>query len=179
MTEQPPEGGGTPLVDAFTRAMSGKAESRAPGSVRGAVDRYNWTSRDIAREFGVSERTARRWRQQDRIPERRAGQWRDVTRREADRRQRQQIERRGIQQMNVTGIYRVSRSRYRARGVAPVRIGPGADRITGAQMRDVFRSLDEGNRDEAERQLNEALAAAYGAPGLNVEQVDSLNYSVR
>jgi Homeodomain-like domain-containing protein len=168
----------TPLTDALAGAMAGKADARAPTSVHGAVDRFGWTTRDIAREFNVSERTARRWRQQDRIPERRAGQWRNITRREATRRQREQIERRGIKNMSVTGVYRVSRSRYRARGGAAVRI-MGDNRITGETMRGVFSALDEGRADDAERLMNDALADAYGAPGLQIESVDSISYTVR
>ena len=179
MSETPPEGGpGRPLLDAFTAAMAGKAETRAPTSVHGAVERFGWSTRDVAREFGVSERTARRWRQQDRIPARRAEQWREVTRTAAAARQRAQIEARGLRGLTVTGEYRVSRSRYRARGNAPVRI-MGDNRITGATMREVFSALDRGDADAAEAQLNDALADAYGAPGLSIESVDSLTYTVR
>ena len=170
-----------PLTEGLTRAMAGKAEARAPATVSGAVDRYGWTSRDIAQRFGVSERTARRWRQYDRIPERRAGQWRDVTREAAAERQRRQIAARGLSGMAVTGIYRVSRSRYRAGARMPVRIMPG-ERIPGAAMRDVFGALDEGRADDAERLLNDALHAGYQLPGaaaLEFEHVESLSYTVR
>lgn len=179
MTE-PPEGAPSahPLTDAFTRAMASKADVRAPTSVHGATDRFGWSTRDLAQRMNVSERTARRWRQQDRIPPRRAEQWREATRTAAAERQRRQIETRGLRDLSVTGEYRVSRSRYRARPDRPIRIGPVRDRITGETMRGVFDALDRGDADAAEAQLNRALGDAYGAP-IEMQTVDDLSYRVR
>jgi hypothetical protein len=176
MTE-PPRPTGGPLTSGLVRAM--QAKQHPPSTPLGAGARFGWGSGDIASLMNVSPRTARRWRQQNRIPAHRQSEWQRVTRDETARRQREQIEARGLRNMRVTGEYRVSRSRYRARPGAPVRIGPGADRISGATMRDVFTALDEGREDDAERVLNDALADAYGAPGLRIESVDDLNYTVR
>ena len=179
---RPPEGGDqaeapTPLLSAFLGAMEGRAERSAPSDVGRAVERYGWSTRDLARELGVSERTARRYRQQDRIPDRRAARWREVVKSEATARQRERIERRGLTRMDVTGTYEISagRRRFRANRNAPVRFVQG--RITGAQMRDVFGALDRGEAGEAETLLNGALADAYGAGGLVVTEVEGLDYS--
>lgn len=176
MTEQTPPGGmpdPTPLLSAFTRALEAKAERRAPTSVSGAVERYGWSTRELARRMGVSERTARRYRQQDRIPAGKAAKWADQTKAAATDRQRERITRRGLSSMNVTGTYRISRSRYRARKDAAVRFVTG--RITGAQMRAVF---DAATPEEAEELLNDALAEAYGAPGLAFEEVEGLDFTI-
>lgn len=181
MTEQTPPGGGdqgeapdpTPLLSAFTAAMEAKADRRAPTSVAGAIERYGWTTRDLAREMGVSERTARRYRQQNRIPGMKAERWREVNRNAATARQRERITRRGLRGMNVEGTYRISRSRYRARRDFPVRFVEG--RITGAQMREVFGAATPA---EAEELLNDALAEAYGAPGLYFEDVEGLDFTI-
>jgi hypothetical protein len=159
--------------------MAGKAETRAPGSVREAQGRYGWNTRDIAQRFNVSGRTARRWVQQDRIPARRAEQFRAVVRAQAAAGQRRQIEARGLSGLRVTGIYRVSANRYRARSNAAVRIMPGG-RISGSTMREVFRAVDEGRGGEAERMMSDALTRAYGASSpVRFEDVDSLSYRVR
>jgi len=184
MTEQTPPGGGqgeggadpTPLLSAFTSAMESRAERRAPSSVSGAVERYGWNTRELAQRMGVSERTARRYRQQDRIPRMRADRWREVTRDAAIDRQRKRIERRGLSGMNVQGTYHVStpRNRYRARRDFPVRFDQG--RITGAQMREVFAASSPA---EAEQLLNDALSEAYiGASGLEFDEVESLDFSI-
>jgi hypothetical protein len=141
------------------------------------MERFGWTTRDVATRFGVSERTARRWRQQDRIPERRAGDWQRETRAEARARTRQRIEKRGIRHMSATGPYKISKSRYRATAGAPVRILEG-NKITPAQMRGVFAAADSGDMDAADALLNEALAGAYEAGGLEMEDVESLEWGV-
>jgi len=176
VTEQtPPEGGpeATPLLSAFTAAMEARAGRAAPSSVSGAVERYGWSTRELAQRMGVSERTARRYRQQDRIPDRRAADWREVTRQAATERQRARITRRGLSSMNVQGQYRISRSRYQARRDFPVRFVEG--RITGRQMREVFEASSPA---EAEKLLNDALAEAYGAPGLEFEDVEGLDFTI-
>jgi hypothetical protein len=176
MTE-PPRPSGGPLTQGLVRAMQTK--QHPPSTPLGAQGRFGWQSGDLASIMNVSPRTARRWRQQNRVPLHRQADWQRAVRDETARRQREQIEARGLRNMQVTGEYRVSRSRYRSRAGAPVRIGPGRDRISGATMRDVFTALDEGRADDAERVLNDALGDAYGAPGLRVESVDSLSYTVR
>lgn len=169
----------TPLLNALSGAMAGKAETRAPSTVREAQSQFGWSTRDIAGRFGVSPRTARRWVQQDRIPARRREQFRAQARAMAAGRQRRQIEARGLAGLSVTGIYRVSRSRYRARGNAPVRVMPGS-RIPASSMREVFGAIDAGRSAEAERMMNEALSRAYGTSSpVEFEDVDSLAYRVR
>jgi hypothetical protein len=176
MTEPPSPSGG-PLTQGLVRAM--QAKQHPPSTPLGAQGRFGWRSADLASIMNVSPRTARRWRQQNRVPLHRQADWRRAVGDETARRQREQIEARGLGGMQVTGEYRVSRSRYRARANAPVRIGPGADRISGATMRDVFAALDEGRADDAEARLNDALADAYGTPDLEIQSVDSLSYTVR
>lgn len=171
-----------PLLSAFLSRMDAKSEVRAPTTVNAAVNRFGWSTRDLAREMGVSERTARRWKQFDKVPERKAERFRDVVKSEAARRQRQRIERRGLSGMRVEGTYRISRSRYKARQDYPVRFGQGeklgTDRITPAQMREVFGALDRGELADAEQMFNDALGEAYGAPGLSFEEIDDIDYEI-
>jgi hypothetical protein len=171
--------------------MDAKSDRRVPRlapptSVGGAVSRFGWSTRQLAQAMGISERTARRWRQQDRVPPRRAAAWSETTAREQGKRndaardaegerRRKSIERRGLSRMNVSGTYRISNSRYQARKDFPVRFVTG--KITGAQMREVFAAADRGDDDEAEELLNEALAEAYGAPGLYFEDVDGIDFA--
>lgn len=165
------------LIDEFLSQMDAKSARGVPEGVRTAMDRFGWTTRDVADRFGVSERTARRWRQQDRVPERRRESWTQQTRDEARARTRRRIERRGISSMTATGPYRVSKNRYKATPSSPVRIMPGS-KITPAQMRGVFEAIDAGDRDAADELLNDALADAYEAPGLHMEDIDSLEWGV-
>jgi hypothetical protein len=166
------------LINEFLSQVDARSErGLASAGVGQLMERFGWTTRDVAGRFGVSERTARRWRQQDRIPERRAGDWQRETRAEARARTRQRIERRGIRKMEVTGRYRISKSRYRAGRGAPVRVLEG-NKITPAQMRTVFAAVDAGDMEQADAALNQALAAAYDAPGLEMEDVESLDWGV-
>ena len=174
------------LSDEFRRQMQARAERGAPSSVRGAMDRYGWTTRDVAQRFGVSDRTARRWRQQNRIPERRRADWRRETTSAAERRVRERMERRGLAGMSVTGTYMVSKSRYKAGPGYPVRFGTrdngnpvaGTNRITAAQMRGYFAAIDQGDQQAADDLLNDALAQAYGADGLHFEDVDEVHFDI-
>jgi hypothetical protein len=166
------------LIDEFLSQVDAKSARGLPAAgVRQAMDRFGWTARDVADRFGVSDRTARRWRQQDRIPERRREAWTRETRDAARARTRQRIERRGIGSMTATGPYRVSENRYKATPSSPVRIMPG-NKITPAQMRDVFGAVDSGDMDAADQLLNDALAGAYEAPGLAMEDIDSLEWGI-
>jgi hypothetical protein len=141
------------------------AERAARGDLgaRAAMERYGWTTREVAQRFGVSERTARRWRQQDRIPERRREDFQREQRRERATRSRARMERRGLSGMSATGEYAVSRNRYRATPRAPVRIMPG-NKISAADMRAYFEALDRGDQAEADQILNDALGRGYEAP---------------
>lgn len=166
------------LIDEFLSQMDDKAgRGLASAGVRQVMDRSGWTTRDVAGRFGVSERTARRWRQQDRVPARRLGDWQREARDAARARTRRRIEKRGISNMTATGPYRISKNRYRAGPAAPVRIMEG-NKITPAQMRDVFSAVDSGDIDAADQLLNDALAEAYEAPGLVMEDIDSLEWGV-
>jgi hypothetical protein len=55
----------------------------------------------------------------------------------------------------------------------------GGRRISGADMREVFRAVDKGRMGEAERLLGEHLGRAYGSGSVRFEDVDSLSYRVR
>jgi hypothetical protein len=170
-----------PLTEAFTGAAGRRGERTAPETPRAAADRYGWTARDVAQRFNVSERTARRWRQQDRIPERRREDWNREVRRERDTRTRKRIERRGLKGMRVSGNYVVnSKYKYKARPDAPVRLMPG-NKIQGSTMRDFFEAVDGGRLDEAESMLNDALGEGYeisGGGALSWDDVDGLDFDI-
>lgn len=184
------------LIDEFERQVAARAARNVPASaraappsgVRGAMERFGWTTRDIAQRLGVSERTARRYRQQDRIPAKRLGGWQGETQAAAEQQRREaqtaaerktweRLGRRGVSEMNVTGTYKISKSRYKANPWSAVRIMPG-NKITPAQMRGVREALEQGNRQAADVLLNEALAEAYEAPGLEFEAVDSVEFDI-
>lgn len=166
-----------PLLDAFLGEVDRRGAARAPSGVRAAVARFGWTSRDLARELGVSERTARRYRQQDRIPGRRQDAWRDTTRRESQQRQRERIGRRGLSGLTAEGRYRVSKSVYETHPDLPVR---ALEPIPGSRMRDVFELADRGDLDAAEAELTGALGEAYGVgESMSWERVDSVSFTVR
>ena len=165
------------LIDEFMAQVDARSERGLGGGTGHLMDRFGWNTRDVSRRFGVSERTARRWRQQDRVPARRREDWNREVRSEARARTQRNIGRRGIRNMTVTGIYRISENRYKAMPGAPVRIMPG-NKITPAQMRAVFAAVDAGDMDAADDLLNEALAEAYEADGLVMEDVDSLDWSI-
>lgn len=177
MSEYGGEGEGRTLHQAFQDQIQARAERGAPSSVRGAMDRYGWTTRDVAQRFGVSDRTARRWRQQDRIPDRRRADWRRETNSAAQRRVRDRIERRGLSGLTVTGTYRISRNRYKAGPGAPARLMPG-NKISGAVMRGYFAAIDQGDVGQADEILNQALAAGYEAPGMHFEDVDEVHFDI-
>lgn len=165
------------LSDAFLDRLAERAERGLGGlGARATMERYGWTTHDVAQRLGVSERTARRWRQQDRIPERRLQDWREQQQREAARRQRERMRRRGISQMAATGEYSVSRSKYRANRGSPVRTMPG-NKISAADMRAYFDALDRGDEAAADQILNDALGRAYEAP-TSFTDVDSIDYTI-
>lgn len=173
------------LVEGFVSAMNARADRGAPAHVGAAMDRYGWSTRDIAARFGVSERTARRWRQQDRIPARRDADWKNAVSSAARDRLRKRIERGGLKGMNVTGQYRISRRSHKAGKGAPIRFGSrgdqfvmGTNKITGAQMREVFAALDSGDIEQADAALNQSLAEAYGTPGLEVEDAETVEFDI-
>src|SRR5215472_13865737 len=114
------------LSDAFQARMAERAARGGDMGARRAMERYGWSAREVAQRFGVSERTARRWRQQDRIPERRREDFQREQRRERQARQRARMEARGLSSMSAQGEYMVSRSRYRTRPQYPVRTLPGS-----------------------------------------------------
>jgi hypothetical protein len=166
------------LARGFQAEFERKADRRLPESPQTASSAYGWTARDIAQRFDVSERTARRWRQQDRIPERRRAEWRRQVSGASRDRARQRIERRGLSGMKVQGRYRVSRSRYETHPDAPVRI-MGGSRIPGAAMREFFSAMDEGDVSRADELLGGALAEAYGmGQPMDWERVDEIDYRV-
>lgn len=166
------------LIDEFVSQLDARADrSVGRADVGRTMDKYGWTTKDVAARFGVSDRTARRWRQQDRVPDKRAADWRNAARDEARKRARERIEKRGISRMSVQGTYRVSRFRGKTGPTSAVRILEGS-KIRPAQMREVFGNLDAGDIDAADAALNDALAEAYGAPGLSMEDVDSLEWGV-
>jgi hypothetical protein len=157
--------------------MEARAGTRQPRGVGGAMGRYGWSARDVAQRFGVSERTARRWRQQDRIPERRREDWRQAITGAARGRLRARMARRGLSGMSATGTYFVSPpTRYRANSEAPVR-ALDDNKIDAAAMRDYFSALDRGDAADADRILNDALGKAYGAPTTFVD-ADSVWFDV-
>ena len=168
------------LLTEFNDAIARKAAASAPGSVRAAVDRFGWSTRDLAERLGVSERTARRYRQQDRIPARRADEFRRAARSAATERQRSRIASRGLSAMNVHGRYRVSKSVYTTPQDSPVRIMDG-NFISGASMREVFDLEQSGDPAEAEAALAAALGEAYGngMENMSWDRVDSLDYTIR
>lgn len=165
------------LIDTFLDQVDTRAERGLGASPDRIMERFGWTTKDVAQKFGVSERTARRWRQQDRIPEKRRQDWRDAAKAEARKRTRDRIEKRGIRSMSVQGTYKVSKSRYRTGPTSAVRILPG-NKITPAQMREVFGNVDAGDLDAADAALNDALAEAYEAPGLSMEDVESMEWGI-
>lgn len=184
------------LIDQFERQVAARAARNVPASVRaavpsdvrGAMDRFGWTARDLARMFGKSERTARRWRQQDHIPAKQLGDWQRETQAAAARQRREaqseaerktwdRLGRRGMREMRVEGTYKISKSRYKSNAWSPVRTLPGS-KITPAQMRGVRDALDQGDRAAADELLNGALAEAYGAPGLEFEDVDNAEFDI-
>lgn len=166
------------LIDTFLSQVDSRSDrGLASASVGHVMERFGWSTHDVATRFGVSDRTARRWRQKDHIPPKRAADWRRETRAEARARTQRRIEKRGIRHMAVTGTYRVSKSRYKARPGSAVRIMEG-NKITPAQMRGVFAAVGAGDLDAADVLLNEALAEAYEAPGLEMEDVESLEWGI-
>lgn len=184
------------LIDEFAQQVAARAARNVPASARAAapsnvgaaMERFGWTTRDVAQRLGVSERTARRYRQQDRVPAKRLGDWRRDTQAAADRQRREaqtaaerktwdRMGRRGISEMNVEGTYKISKSWYKSNAWSPVRILPGS-KITPAQMRGVRDALEHGDESGADELLNAALAEAYGAPGLGFEDVDGLKFGI-
>jgi len=152
-------------------------DSASRGTVAETMERAGWSARAVADRFGVSERTARRWRQQDRIPDKRRGDWEKARNDEARSRLRARIERDGLKGLTVTGRYRISKTKGQAGPGSAIRVMPG-NKITGAQMREVFAALDRGDRVAADEALNEALAEAYEAPGMHVEDAESLGFEI-
>jgi hypothetical protein len=140
------------------------------------MERYGWNTREVAQRFGVSERTARRWRQQDRIPERRREDFEREQRRVRFARTRARMEARGLTGMSATGEYAVSRNRYRATPRAPVRIMPG-NKISAAEMRDYFDALDRGDQAAADQILNDALGRGYEAP-TSFTEAESVDFTI-
>jgi hypothetical protein len=165
------------LNEEFQRQMQARAERNVPSHVRTTMERFGWGSKEVAEKFGVSERTARRWRQQDRIPPRRAGDWHREATSAAAGRVRARMERRGLSKMEVTGQYRISKSRYKAGPGAPVRIMPG-NKISPAVMRGYFAAIDQGDDEQADEILNQGLAGGYEAPGLHFEDVDDVHFDI-
>jgi hypothetical protein len=159
--------------------MAERAE-RGDLGARAAMERYGWNAREVAQRFGVSERTARRWRQQDRIPERRREDFQREQRRERQARQRARMERRGVGSLSAQGEYQVSKSRYRTRRQFPVKTLDG-NRISAATMRQYFAALDRGDADRADQLLNEALGAGYGMFGgseVRFTDADSVDFTI-
>ena len=178
------------LSEEFRRQLAGraeKAEGRTPTGVKAAMDRFGWSAKDLAEKLGVSERTARRYRQQDRIPERRAEQ-RDrfgresraaTTDRVSDRaaKTRKRIEQRGLRKMEALGKYVISKTRGQAGPGAPAKL-MGTNKISPASMRDYFAAVDQGDEAAADEILNDALAEGYEAPGLHFTDVTGLEFGI-
>jgi hypothetical protein len=185
------------LLNAYLAAEGRKVRSRAgspPSSLGASAERYRWSARDIARELGVSERTARRYRQQDRVPARKAAEY-DQARTRAEsartdaavRASRSRIASRGLRSLTVGGRYRVSSGEYETPPNKPVRVMDG-NYIPGAGdgdldpgMADVFDLLEAGDLDGADTALQQALSNAYGTGGtlLDWSRVDSLGFTGR
>jgi DNA-binding transcriptional MerR regulator len=155
--------------------MDRRGGRNLPRSVEGTMRRFGWTTKDVAARFGVSDRTARRWRQQDRIPDKKRDSWNDAKKAEARARQRAKMEKGGIKKLTVTGTYRISKTRGKANSSAPIQF-MGNNKISGAQMQEVFGALDRGDREAADDALNQALAEAYEAEGLHVEDAEGLSF---
>lgn len=165
------------LSDEFRRQIQARAERNTPSGVRGAMERFGWSSRDVAERFGVSERTARRWRQQNRVPARRREDFLREATSAAARRVRERMLRRGLSGLIVTGIYRISKSRYKAGPGAPARLMPG-NKISPAVMRGYFGAVDQGDDEQADEILNQGLAGGYEAPGMHFEDVDDVHFDI-
>jgi hypothetical protein len=165
------------LNEEFQRQLAERAERNTPSSVRGTMDRFGWSTRDVAGRFGVSERTARRWRQQDRIPGRRRDDWRREANTTAARRVRERIERRGLSGLTVTGTYKISKNTYKAGPGSPARLLPG-NKISPTVMRGYFAAIDQGDDGQADDILNQALAEGYGAADMHFEDVDDVHFDI-
>lgn len=177
----------TQLIRAFMDELGRKSGSRAPSSPRSATRAFGWSTRELAERMGRSERTARRYLQQNRVPAGQQARWRQVTADAASARMRRNIEQRGLRSrssgppyaLSVEGLYRVSSSRYRSHPSSPVRVLPG-NGIPGSVMREVFGLVDAGQADAADAMLADALALGYGMPGgsLEILEVDGLDFHI-
>lgn len=158
---------------------------RTPSTVHGAMERYGWSTRDLAQQLGVSERTARRYAQQNRITGRGAAEraarqqaFQQSVTREARARQRRRMERGGLSSLSAAGEYQISKRRFRTGPGSRVRTGPSGEKIPASAMREYFAALDAGNQAEADRVLNDALADAYDASGLHMTDVDDVTFTI-
>jgi DNA-binding transcriptional MerR regulator len=167
------------LTRAFLAATEQRAGQRAPASVRDASARFGWSTHDLAERLGVSERTARRYKQQDRIPPRKAAEYRREAEQAAQDKMRDRITSRGLSGMRVQGRYQISKSVYETHPDAPVRLLEDSH-ISGATMREFYDALAEGDEAAAEEILAGALGEGYGVgEGMSWERVDELDYRIR
>jgi len=188
------------LTDAYLRAEAARAEVRAPSSVRGTLEHLGWSAREVAQRFDVSERTARRWRQQGRVPARKAEQFDREARGAVQAAELERVRTRiagarakdaegnrtgsrsggrGLRGMSVTGRYKVSRTEAEAHGYLPVWAPEG---VPGSALGEFYDLLEAGDEDGAEDALAEALSDAYGTDGgsrLDWLRVDSLSITLR
>ena len=181
------------LTDAYLRAEAARAEVRAPSSVRGTLEHLGWSAREVAQRFDVSERTARRWRQQGRVPARKAAEFDREARGAVQAAELERVRTRiagavrngsrsggrGLSRMSVTGRYKVSRTEAEARGYSPVY---AQDPIPGSALGEFYDLLEAGDEDGAEDALAAALSEAYQMDGGSVlewQRVDSLSITLR
>lgn len=166
------------LDDAFQQAAADQATGRVPSTVAATMDRFGWTTSDVADKFGVSQRTARRWRQENRVPTRggKRESWRGEVRNEMRQRARRRMERRGITKFTIQGQYKISKRSWKTGPNSPIRNVMG--KIPASAMRDYFAAIDQGDQAAALAALNAGIGEAYGAPGLEITDVESFTFTI-
>jgi hypothetical protein len=167
------------LTRAFLAAADQRAARRAPGTPLGAEAKFGWNAAELASRFGVSPRTARRWRQFDTVPISKQREFDRQATAAQEARQRERISRRGLSGFRVQGRYRISKSVYETHPDSPVRIMEG-EHISGEAMREFYGHLEQGDGDAAEAALAGALGEAYGVgDNLSFDRVDRADFTIR
>ena len=176
----------TELIRAYLAEEERRTRRRTGGSLSEGGRRDKLTTRQLAAELGVSERTARRYRQENRVPARRAREFDELRQKSKDaeiQRYRRRIRSRGLRSLTV----RVSESQYDAGAHSP---SVALDGIAGSGdadtpgMAEVFDLLEAEDPDleGADAALGDALAQSYGMNGGSSQRwirVDSLTFTLR